>query len=334
MDPRFLEFKLDLSRTKDLAAGAGEFVSSVDFSVGGQVWKINCYPPGSRREKYGDHLSIYLQLVSKPPKSVKVIFEVFVMRRDGKPCLSHFYSRRCMQVYPLPDGFKEWGWHRFTTGSDLKFFYMVDGVVTLVCGVIVVGGEYEPVSSVPHSDLASHLGGLLDCTAGSDVSFVVNGETFPAHREVLAARSPVFKAQLLGSMADAKMPSITLHDMDPAAFKVLLRFMYTDSLPGDDELGFPPCEMFQDLLALADRYALDRLKFICANKLWEYVSTDTVGAALHCAEMYNCPELKRNCIAFVAKEENVKKTLLTDWFLLLVQKILWIIAELRKKLGV
>ncbi|OEL17707.1 hypothetical protein BAE44_0021274, partial [Dichanthelium oligosanthes] len=69
--------------------------------------------------------------------------------------------------------------------------------------------------------------------------------------------------------------------------------------------------------------------------LWEYyVSTDTVGATLHCAELYDCPELKRNCIAFVAKEENVKKTVSTDGFLQLVQRIPSVIADLRKKLGV
>jgi speckle-type POZ protein len=85
---------------------------------------------------------------------------------------------------------------------------------------------------------------LLDCTDGSDVSFVVDGVKFPAHRAVLAARSPVFKAQLLGSMAEANMSSITLHDIVPATFKVMPRFMYTDACPADAELGDSPNELF------------------------------------------------------------------------------------------
>jgi speckle-type POZ protein len=88
--------------------------------------------------------------------------------------------------------------------------------------------------------MGSHLGLLLDCAEGSDVSFVIDGEKFPAHRAVLAARSPVFKAQLLGSMADAKMSSITLHDIAPATFRVVLRFMYTDACPEEAELGDSP----------------------------------------------------------------------------------------------
>jgi hypothetical protein len=39
---------------------------------------------------------------------------------------------------------------------------------------------------------------------------------------VLAARSPVFEAQLLGAMADARVPSITVQDMEPAAFRAML----------------------------------------------------------------------------------------------------------------
>nr|CAB3481476.1 unnamed protein product [Digitaria exilis] len=94
--------------------------------------------------------------------------------------------------------------------------------------------------------MAKHLGTLLDTADGKDVSFSVGGETFHAHRAVLAARSPVFKAELLGSMAEATMPSIALHDIAPATFKAMLRFMYTDALPRDDDeliIGDSPFEL-------------------------------------------------------------------------------------------
>lgn len=54
---------------------------------------------------------------------------------------------------------------------------------------------------------------------------------FRAHRAVLATHSPVFRAQLLGTMADASMYRITLHGVHPAAtFRILLRFMYSNAL--------------------------------------------------------------------------------------------------------
>ncbi|KAF8653745.1 hypothetical protein HU200_061858 [Digitaria exilis] len=79
-------------------------------------------------------------------------------------------------------------------------------------------------------------------------------------------------------MVEATMSSITLHDIEPATFRIMLQFMYTDALPGDDQLGGPPVDMMHKLLAAADRYALDRLKLICAQKLCDDMSGDTVAA--------------------------------------------------------
>jgi len=72
--------------------------------------------------------------------------------------------------------------------------------------------------------------------------------------------------------------------------------------------------MFRHLLAAADRFALDRLKILCAADLWDNISVDAVAATLICAEIYNCPQLKNKCIDFIAEEKNFKKVVLTDGF--------------------
>jgi speckle-type POZ protein len=186
---------------------------------------------------------------------------------------------------------------------------------------------------VPPSDIGTHLGRLLDQTDGADVSFIIDDETFPAHRAVLAARSPVFKAELFGSMAESTMSSITLHDITPATFKTLLWFIYTDELPSQDEHQDSSTEMIQNLLVAADRYALDRLKIICAQKLWDKVSVDTVAAIIGFAETYNCQELKNKCIDFFAVENNFKQVMFTDGYAMLLLKFPLIIAELKKRVG-
>ncbi|KAL6644499.1 hypothetical protein ACP70R_016107 [Stipagrostis hirtigluma subsp. patula] len=323
----FIQIKFSYAETENLAVG--DSVSSGDILVGGHLWRINCYPRGDTNEHKGEYVSIFLKLASKSTK-VKAIFEAFVMGRDGE--LSLYHSKRCSQIYPPNTENNDWGWNKLVKRSDLESNYVSNGWVTIMCGVIVARDKpLEYPLHVPPSDIGFDLGCLLHCADGSDVSFVVDGETFPAHRAVLAARSPVFKAQLFGSMADATMPSITLHDITATTFKAMLRFMYTDDLPADDELRGSPSEMFQDLLALADRYALDRLKLICASKLCEKVSVDTVAAILGCAETYNCPELKKKCIAFCAEEKNFKMAVLTDGFVQLAQKFPSILVELREK---
>ncbi|CAL5013640.1 unnamed protein product [Urochloa decumbens] len=172
-----------------------------------------------------------------------------------------------------------------------------------------------------YSDTFSADSNLVGST---DVSFNIHGETFHAHRAVLAARLPILKAL---------MSSITLHDIAPATFRVMLQFMYTDALPRDDELGDSPAEMMQHLLAAADRYGLDQLKLMCAQKLGDSVSVDTVAATLTCAEMYSCPELKNKCIDFFVMEGNFKKAMLTKGFVQLGQKFPSIIDELRERVG-
>nr|CAB3483530.1 unnamed protein product [Digitaria exilis] len=102
---------------------------------------------------------------------------------------------------------------------------------------------------------------------------------------------------------------------------------------GMTKIGGPPFEMMQKLLVAADRYALDRLKLICAQKLCDDMSVDTVAATLVCAEMYSCPELKSQCIDFFAVEDNFKKAVLTRGFVELGQMFPSIIDELRERVG-
>ncbi|TVU05012.1 hypothetical protein EJB05_48159, partial [Eragrostis curvula] len=273
----------------------GDCISSDAFAAGGYLWRVICYPRGLKCEgNNGEYLGIYLQLVSKS-KNVKAIFDVFMMGIDGKPST---LSQRCMKVFP-PEELKYscWGLPQLVKRIDLAH-YLINGSFTIACGVIVVRDDPIPV---PPSDLGIHLGHLLD---------------------------PLWEQMY------ATMPSITLHDIEPEAFKIMLRFMYTDALPGDDELGDCTVEMMQHLIAAADRYALDRLKLMCAAKLWEIVTVDTVASVLISAETYNIPKLRSKCIDFFAVEKNFKKAAFTDGFAMLLQKFPALVAELRGRVGI
>lgn len=133
-------------------------------------------------------------------------------------------------------------------------------------------------------------------------------------------------------MADATSSSVTLRDIEPATFKVMLGFMYSDELPEDDELGDSPMEMMQHLLAAADRYALDRLKLICARRIWGNLTADRFASTLVLAETHNCPELKK-CIDFFAADKNLKKIIFTDGFMWIVQKFPLLATELKERVG-
>ena len=93
--------------------------------------------------------------------------------------------------------------------------------VTCTVGVVVSATQGPKLYSinVPESDLGLHFGKLLESGEATDVTFEVNGDTFHAHKLVLAVRSPVLNAQLLGSSCEANT-AIRVDEMEPKVFKV------------------------------------------------------------------------------------------------------------------
>lgn len=92
----------------------------------------------------------------------------------------------------------------FRSENFKKFLYVKDVCFTIRCDISFLRSKTIdwPFVDVPASKLDWYLGNLLGCTVGADVTFVVDGETFIAHWYVLTARSPVFKARLLGTLCD------------------------------------------------------------------------------------------------------------------------------------
>ncbi|KAM0830910.1 hypothetical protein ACQ4PT_065902 [Festuca glaucescens] len=104
--------------------------------------------------------------------------------------------------------------------DDVEALCVVDDYFVLLCSVDIVttmGGEPlsapAPLKEEELTDLGHGLATMLEKLDLTDVHFDVDGESFSAHRLVLAARSPVFRAQLYGPMAESKMASITIHDI-------------------------------------------------------------------------------------------------------------------------
>ncbi|CAL5054286.1 unnamed protein product [Urochloa decumbens] len=170
--------------------------------------------------------------------------------------------------------------------------------------------------TVPSADLHRDLGELLQSQAGADVTFVVASEPVAAHRCVLAARSPVFMAELFGGMKEnASSARVEISDMEVEVFKALLHFVYTDTVPELEQKGEQATVMAQHLLEAADRYGLERLKRICVEKVSEDVSVDTVATTLALAEQHGCSELKSRCMKFILHApENLQVVAATEGF--------------------
>lgn len=95
-------------------------------------------------------------------------------------------------------------------------------MVKCTVGVVESHTEGPKIYSIsaPPSDIGQHFGKLLENGDGADLKIEVDGEFFTAHKLVLAARSPVFKAQLFGPMKDRDTECIKIEEMEASAFKV------------------------------------------------------------------------------------------------------------------
>uniref|UniRef100_A0ACD5X0D6 Uncharacterized protein n=1 Tax=Avena sativa TaxID=4498 RepID=A0ACD5X0D6_AVESA len=191
----------------------------------------------------------------------------------------------------------------FSVRCDIKKVY-TETITALSAGI--------GIGMAPPDDVIQHLGQLLSTGDGADVTFEVGEEMIPAHRCMLAARSPVFRAELLGPMKEKPGACIRIDGIEAKVFKAMLHFVYTGSLPHID-VG-DAMAMAQHLLVLADRYHLGRLKLICEDILHRYIDTSTVATTLTLAEQHGCGALKDACLKFLASWGNFKALMTTDGF--------------------
>lgn len=102
--------------------------------------------------------------------------------------------------------------------------YLKDDCLSIRCCVGVVKSYTEGPKTysipVPPSDIGKQFGKLLESGRFTDVNFEVDGESFAAHKLILATRSPVFKAQLFGPLKDQNTQCIKVEDMEVPVFKV------------------------------------------------------------------------------------------------------------------
>ncbi|CAL5011147.1 unnamed protein product [Urochloa decumbens] len=299
------------------------FINSGTFSVGGHNWYIRFQPNvvfvNAGVDGAVQHcISVHLVLHSKGAKVRASCDLSLVDKTTGSPWL--------VLRMPEPREFKYGDTSMYFPESafmdhamlEASPAYLRDDRLVIQCDVTVIKdprlftnkfvGEVEP----PPSNIAGHLGTLFETGVGADVTFTVEGETFAAHKVILAARSPVLMAELFGPMKEARMQHLTVEDMHPDVFRAMLHFIYTDDLPNTDEIWRDhDNKMIQHLLVAANRYDVDRLKSICQGILCDRLDVENVAATLVLAYHHNSPRLMKFCIRLISDPkfmEAVKET--------------------------
>ncbi|XP_048636060.1 BTB/POZ and MATH domain-containing protein 2-like isoform X2 [Brassica napus] len=209
--------------------GIGKYVASDTFTVGGFSWAIYFYPDGKSPEDNSLYVSLFIALASEGA-DVRALFELTLVDQSGNErhkVHSHFGRTLESGPYTLKYRGSMWGYKRFFKRTLLEESdYLKDDCLLVRCCVGVVKSSTEGPRSynipVPGSDLGYQFGKVLESGRGADVALHVDGETFLAHRVVLAARSPVFRAQLFGPLRNKNTKRINIEDIEAPIFKDIL----------------------------------------------------------------------------------------------------------------
>lgn len=142
----------------------------------------------------------------------------------------------------------------------------------------------------PVSTLASTLQASLTSGKFTDITLKSQaGDSFQAHRQLLAMRSPVFEAMFYGQMREAPSGTACI-DASSDGIQHLLSFIYTDAV--EDEA----VEKFgSELYELGIQYELPRLAALVKEQFLRTLSVDNVCERLTLAVRFSLEELERRC---------------------------------------
>ncbi|KAJ6337104.1 hypothetical protein OIU76_006886 [Salix suchowensis] len=207
-------------------------------------------------------------------------------------------------------------------GLDVLLGLLESGSVKLQCDGSVAlyrlatkASSVFPVDSAPLSPTPQvYLGEqYVNNPTLSDVTFLVEGKRFYAHRICLLASSDAFRAMFDGGYRERNAKDVEIPNIRWDVFELMMRFIYTGSVEINIDLA-------QDLLRAADQYLLDGLKRLCECTIAQDISVENVSLMYELSEGFNALSLRESCILFILKQFD--KLCTKPWSSHLIQRIM------------
>ena len=127
-----------------------------------------------------------------------------------------------------------------------------------------------------------------------DVNLIVGEHNFSAHRIVLAANIPYFRAMFTHDMVESKQPDITMHSIDPSAMESLINFAYSGKVTISTS-------NVQNLMLGASFLQLTKVRDACADFLQNRLTPQNVLGIRQFAESLGSLSLVKSSDKFLQK---------------------------------
>ncbi|CAL1288952.1 unnamed protein product [Larinioides sclopetarius] len=131
----------------------------------------------------------------------------------------------------------------------------------------------------------------------ADIDIKTKTKSFPAHKMVLCARSPVFNRMLAIDMKERNTDCIEVDDLGDDVVQQLLLFLYSDTVQNLE------WAMATRLYYAADKYEVGRLKAVCSSLLVEHLNPGNAGEFLLLADTHSDGDLKGVVEDFILEHE-------------------------------
>lgn len=167
--------------------------------------------------------------------------------------------------------------------------------------------------------LVGDIDALFSKQAFSDVTFVINGERFPAHKPILAARSEHF-----GVMLDDESTGsvVQLQGTDPVVFRTILKFLYSAKV----ELSAFNVDELLAILHLSHEYRLTKIHQAVADYI--KAKLNNIGnffTILRTSSLLLLEELTESCLKFA--DEHAPQVLAAQEFTALSLKLMLMVLS-------
>ena len=301
-----------------------EFIESGSFSVIGPddkttEWTVACYPKGKERP---NEMEIYLRKGNFVDVRTQVNLSIVNVRKEKTKTHRSEISRFIGGIGTRGlRGFRfipEWTFEDHELDEILP-----DGNLSIFFEVTVYGpektmsGSKFPEEKVSRRDncrrqVCEDFGTMLNDGDFSDFKIQCGDKSFKCHRNVLSARSPVFKAMFKSKMRENSSRKLTIDDVEPEVISEMLHFIYTGSVIN----GFISEQVASDLLGTADKYQLDLLKNMCEDKLCSSLEISNSVQYLVLGELHHADNLRQMALRLIVKnmdlivDSDVYKTLM------------------------
>ncbi|XP_059547787.1 LOW QUALITY PROTEIN: speckle-type POZ protein-like [Myotis daubentonii] len=309
----------------------GDVIQSTTFSslaIDQLKWRLRVYLKVLNKVSK-DYLSLYLSLVSSPKCIFLAKFKLSILndkKEEIKSLESHW-------AYSFVQG-KDWGFKKCIRRDvllDEDNSFLPDDKLALFCEVSVVqdsftisGQSTAKMVKVPECQVAHVLGGLWENSWFTDCCFCVAVQEFQAHKAILVAHSPVFRAMFAHAMEESNKSRVEIIDTEPGVFKEMMCFISTGKAPNLDKMA-------DGLLAAADKYALERLKVMCEEALSRHLSEEVAAEMLTLADLHRADQLKPQAVDFI--NSHAEDVLETEGWQAMVGSHPHLVAEMYRSLA-